>query len=281
MHSNYVLIKPDEQLETFQFKGKESGLYAPDFKYENGKKITVKERNMSVFGTVYGIPEKLTFNRDEIENIKNNNTLFRMFNGERIPVNISKHRELADLTRNSVMFDTIVEVNKGDRVNFSYQAHKKAKEDKMIIDTEEGEMYLIKYDMLYMTVDKNLKPNKMLNGYILLQPEEIEVKQEGAQEFIELGNGLVGLAPKYKIKKTRKTQKGIVLKVGNRCKGYLQFPDRNDFIDKIEEGQQVMYDPRLCQKLEFDTHQIMSDKLLHLAQRKDVIYMYEKEAINV
>lgn len=277
MLANYALVLPDPQLETYQLKGNETGLISPDFKYEKGEKITVREKNMSVFGTVYGVPTSLNFNMDEIERIKRSYTLQERVNGQIIPVNISIHRQIGELTRNSVLFDTEIEIKKGDRVNFSYQAHKKAKDERMILDTELGEMYLIKYDMLFMTVDEHYKPIKMLNGYILTEPEELEVKKEGAQEFIEHTGGLVTLAPKYKIKKTRKTQVGKVIKAGRRNNAYLQFPDKRDCIESISEGQQILYDPRLCQKVEYESHQIMSDKILHLVHRKDISYVSDEK----
>lgn len=280
MLSNYVLVLPDPQLETYQIKGKELGLYSPDFKYENGKKISTKEKNMSVFGTVYGVPTSLTYNLKRIIKMSNENTLSVRRNGENVPINIGIHRQIGELTRNSVQFDVDIEILKGERVNFSYLAHKKAKDEKMIVDTELGEMYLIKYDMLFMVVDEKFQPKRMLNGYVLVQPEEIEVKREGAQEFIEHGGGLVTLAPKQKLKKTRKTQTGHVVLAGSHCRGYLQHPEKKDYLQHLEKGQKILYDPRMCQKLEYDIHQIVSDKLLHLVQRKDIKYEYEEGGIN-
>lgn len=276
MLGNYVLVLPDPQLETYQIKGKELGLYSPDFKYEKGEKITTREKNMSVFGTVYGVPAFLNFNLKKIQKMSMENTLFVKRAGQNIPINIGIHRQLGELTRNSVLFDVDIEIQKGDRVNFSYLAHKKAKDEKMIVDTELGEMYLIKYDMLLMTVDENFQPKKMLNGYVLVQPEEIEIKKEGAQEFIERAGGLVTLAPKTRLKKTKKTQVGDVILSGTHCRGYLQQPEKKDYIQHLEKGQKILYDPRMCHKLEYDIHQIMSDKILHLVQRKDIKYEFGK-----
>lgn len=274
MLSNYVLILPDPQLETYQIKGVDLGIISPDFKYENGEKVSIKERNASVFGTVYGVPSNLIFNKKKILKLASSHTLFYRENEHNVPVNIGIHRVIGELTKNSVLYDTDIEINTGDKVNFSYTAHKIAKDQKMIFDTELGEMYLIKYDMLYMTVDENYKPKKMLNGWVIAEPEVIEVKKEdNGQEFIEHSSGLVTLAPKNKIKKTRKTQKGIVKLFGTRNRDYLQEVDKEDFKDSMGIGQKLMYDPRRSQKLEYETHQIMSDKTLHLIQRKDILFL--------
>lgn len=276
MLSNYALVLPEPKLDTYQWKGKESNIISPDFKYENGERLSVKEKNLSVFGTVYGVPSTLNYNAKQIAKLSNQNTLTAKINGVDYPINIGIHRQIGELTRNSLLFDTQIEIQKGDRVNFSYQAHKKAKDEQMILDTELGEMYLIKYDMLYMVMEGNT-PKRMLNGYVLVEPEEIETKKEGAQEFIEHESGLVTLVPKHRLKKTRKTQVGKVLMAGTPNKGYLQQQEKKDIIINLEKDQNIMYDPRLCQKLEYESHQIISDKILHLIQRKDIHYAFKDE----
>lgn len=275
--ANYALILPDPELETYQVKGAETNLYSPNFKYENGDKIDVRQKNASVFGTVYGIPSHLNFFLREIRGLTGRYTLFRTKDGEKVPVNIAVHRELAEMSKNSVLFNVPIEINVGDRVNFSYQAHKVAKDDAMIIDTELGEMYLIKYDMLYMTVDENLNPKKMLNGYTLVEPEEIETAKGAAQDTIKLDSGILLLSPKERLKKARKAIIGNVKLMGTYCRGYLQEQDRSDFREDVEKGTKIMYDPRMCQKLEFDTHQIMSEKILHLVHRKDISVIFGKD----
>lgn len=276
MLENYVLVLPDPHHETYQMKGRETGLIVTDFKYENGDKLSIKERNASVFGTVYSVPSRLRFNLSEIDKIKRENTLFVHVGGQMVPVNIPLHRKIAELTHGSVNFNTDIEISKGDKVNFSYTAHKKCKEENMIIDTQLGPMFLLKYDMLYMVVDEKYNPKKMLNGYLLVEPEQIEVIKEGAQEFVDIGNGLVKVAPKYKGKKTKKSQNGIVRLAGSFCRGYLNEKDKSDYHHNLPVGCKIVYDPRRCQKLEFETHQIMSDKILHLLQRKDVYGRYDE-----
>lgn len=276
MLENYALVLPDPHLETYQFNGKNTDLLCSDFKYENGSKISIKERNASVFGTVYGVPSGLRFNLSKIEHIHRNNTMFVQMGEQKVPVNIGLHRQVAELTRASVNFDTQIEICKGDKVNFSYTAHKKATEQSLIIDTDLGEMLLIKYDMLYMVVDEKYNPKKMLNGYILVEPEQIETIKEGAQEFVDLGSGLVKPAPKYKGKKTKKSQNGIVRLSGGINSGYLLEKEKTDYCGELPAGSKIVYDPRRCQKLEFETHQIMSDKVLHLLQRKDIYGKYDE-----
>lgn len=276
--ANYVLIKPDEAIETYQIKGKELGIIAPDFKYEGvgeaQKRISVKERNASVSGTVYQVPQKLVFNLNEIKSLKNRHTTHKVIGGKLAMVNFPVQFQIDTLTRASVQFKTEMELEVGDRVNFSYMAHQSSLKEGLEFETDEGLMYLIKYDMLYYTLD-GVKPKKMLNGWVIVEPEEIEVKTEGAQEFIEHQHGIVTLAPKSKLKKSRKNQIGEVKIIGSICKGYLQEPDKTDPRHPINVGEKILYDPRNCQRLEYENHQNL-EKIHHLVQRKDITLVFEK-----
>lgn len=272
---NYVLIKPDKDLESYQIKGRETGLIAPSFKYEgtgdNEKRVSVKERNVAVTGTVYAVPQKLIFNLGEIQALKNRYTTHKVVNGKLMLVNFPVQLQIDHLNKSSVQFNTEIEVKVGDKVQFDYMAHKQCVEEGRILDTEHGEMYLMKYDMLYMTVGEKNEPIKMLNGYLIVEPEEIETLKEGAQEFIQAEGGLVLLAPKAKAKKSKKSQIGTVKHIGNINKGYLQEPDKSDFRQHLKPGEKILYDPRFSKRLEYETHQIYSEKVLSLIQRKDII----------
>lgn len=277
--SNYVLIKPDEDLESYQINGRETGLIAPSFKYEgtgdNERRISVKERNVSVSGTVYAVPDNIHFNLGAIRALKNNYTTHKVIRGQLALVNFPIQLEIDHLTKTSVQFNVPMEVEVGDKVNFSYMAHKQCVDEGRIVDTDEGQMYLMKYDMLYCTLDGNT-PKRMLNGWVLVEPEEIEVIRDGAQEFLPTESGIVLLAPKNKAKKSKKNQIGIIKNFGAVCQGYLQQPDRSDDRRSVNVGDKILYDPRMATKLEYETHQIFSDKVHHLVQRKDIWMYFEK-----
>lgn len=279
--SNYVLVKPDNDIESYQIAGRETGIIAPSFKYEgtgeNEKRISVKERNVSVTGTVYATPKHLYFNLDDIRSLKNNYTTHKVIRGQLALVNFPVQFQIDQLTKGSVQFKVPMEVKVGDRVNFSYMAHKQCIDEGRLFETEYGIMYLMKYDMLFCTVDKNHTPITMLNGWVLVEPEEIETLKEGAQEFLARESGLVLLTPKNKAKKSKKNQLGIIKNFGTICEGYLQQPDKSDDRRDLSINQKVLYDPRMATKLEYETHQIFSDKVHHLIQRKDMWIYFDKE----
>lgn len=274
--SNYVLVKVDDNLETYQLKGNETGIVSPDFKYENGKTLRVEERNYSVKGTVYAIPEKLSFKLNEIRALKARFETHKLVGKKLQLVNLSVQREIDSLTKASLLYGTQLEISVGDRVNFSYMAHKEAVDNGLSFDTEEGKMYMIKYDMLNMTLNSEDKPLKMLNGFLLVEPEMMNVKKEGLGNVIERESGIALAVMGHTFKKTRRNQIGSLILSGSRNTGYLQQPDRLDSTDELEKGQTLIYDSRLALRLEYESHQQMSEKVLHLIHRHHIWFKVDK-----
>lgn len=279
---NYLLVKPDENYTSIQFNGKETGIIIPDFTYDkkqNGeqRKISVKERNYSVYGTVYAIPEKIGFNREEIKNLSSKYQVAAKIDGQATIINRSVMNEIGVLTEASCLYETECEVEVGDRVKFSYLAHKSASEKKICIDTELGEMYLIKYDMLTMTVNDDLSPKRMLNGYIMVEPEEDDtIKKEDGKSFRESESGIIIPVFKHNLKRNRKKQIGTVRFVGKKVGGYLQHEDLYDPDIEVNPGDKLLYDPRGASRHENILHQEYSGKPMQLIQRRDV-WLSEKE----
>lgn len=276
---NYVLVKPDPNYTTYQFKGNETGIIAPDHIMENGKAISVKERNYSVYGTVYAVPDKIDFNRDKIKHIIDRHDFVTEHYGETIIADNSKFEEVARIRKNSCLFGTANEIEKGDRVKFSYQSHMEAIENGAIIDTDHGLMYFIKYDKMFMVVNEDLSPKRMLNGYILVDPDINEVKSDGIMNYTESEAGLVIPSLKTKEKRSRKKMTGKVVLAGTPIRGYLQFGELEDNDDIIEPGDHLLFDPRGCKRLEHHNHQEYSDKTYYLIQRRDVYLNRRENAI--
>lgn len=281
---NYVLVKPVENYSTIQHKGQETGIFMPDFIYEKDKqgaerRVSVKERNFSVYGTVYAIPEKIGFHREKIKQLNKDYKVAAKVGEEVRVLNRSVMDEIGRLTDTSCLYETECEVNVGDKVKFSYLAHKSAKEKRIALDTEEGEMYLIKYDMLTMVVNEDLSPKTMLNGYILIEPEEDQsISKDGAMNYKESETGLILPTFKHNLKRNRKNQIGTVKCTGNKVGGYLQVEDGYDPNVEVNVGDRLIYDPRGASRHEHHYHQEYSDKPLQLIQRRD-IWLTQESAI--
>jgi hypothetical protein len=261
---NYLLIKPDENYVTAQIEGCETGIIIPDFTYDkkpSGEltKISVKERNYSVYGTVYAIPEKIGFNRSEIKKFNSKYVVATKIDGQPVVINRSVMNEIGQLTE------------------FSYLAHKSASDKNIVVETDFGDMYLIKYDLLTMVVNDDLSPKKMLNGYIMVEPEEDEsIKKEDGMMYKTSPNGLIIPVLKHNLKRSRKKQIGTARFVGDKIGGYLQQENLCDPDIDVKPGDRLMYDPRGASRHEHHYHQIYSNKPMQLIQRRDIL-LSEKE----
>lgn len=286
---NYLLVKVDDDYSSYQFSGNETGILAPNYTYENGKQYSTPSKNFSVFGKVYGVPEKLDFFRDHIKSAYLNNTVINTDKaGNMVVANGQLLREINELKKRSCKFESDVEISVGDTVKFSYFAHITATENDYIFETEEGKMYFIKYDDVYMTVDENNKPLKMVNGYVLVQTSVIETKKDGGVEYEEAGNGLViaKLGTDSKRKRGLKTMEGKVVCSGNPLKvtsekgirmgGYIEIEDYFEEDIDVNEGDVILFDHRASLQLEHSNHQVIAEEGMYMIQRKDILIM-EKE----
>lgn len=278
---NYVLVKMEPRYTTFQMKGKETNIIANEFIYDKDTQVRIDERLVSPFGTVVKTPLNLVFNGREIKRLTDKYEPIR-YNGltdefgdrQKHIVDYSMLRRITDLKKASLNYDTEMEVKVGDRVHVNYLHYLNAEKDGLFIDSEEGQLVMIKYDLLKMVVDVDNTPIKPLNGYILIEPKQYEVDtvKENGSEFLQHSSGLVLLNPeKKKTRRNRKNQLGIILLSGTPLKGYMENPNKVDRETYYEKGDKILYDPRLSTKLENDLHQVISEKDLYLIRREAII----------
>lgn len=273
--NNYVLIKPDADLETYQWGGKETNIIAPSYTYDKGKVISTKEKNQSVKGTVYGVPMTSNYFGKELDKL--NNTYSKYPVGYPISGFIDKsvQKQADEYRKKSLAYDSPIEIQKGDRVFFTYLAHNKAKDDGRIVSTEHGDMLLIPYDMLYMTIKDN-KPERMLNGWVIIEPETVKTETiNGVHDAFKTKSGII-LQVKDKRVKTRKAGRAKVLYCGTPNKGYFDYPKDTDQYTYIESGDTIIYDPRGTKVVEVSYHRSLSEQELLFIQRRD-IRVTEKE----
>lgn len=277
---NYVLIKMDDKHETYQMKGRETGILSPQVIHDNGKQVDVRERHVSNFGIVVKTPERLCFNARKIKELSDRHKPIREVGekndmGERrkVIVNQSALDEIKTLKSTSVDYDSEIEIRKGDRVHVSYIYYLNAERQGLFIyDTDMGDLVMIRYDFLRMVVDKENKPIKMLNGLILIKPKkEInDIKTENGVKIVERESG-IALITNTETKRTRKNQKGSVILCGKPIKGYMHAPNLTDPETRYEKGDELLYDPRLATKLENSLHQIISEEDLYMIRREAIL----------
>lgn len=217
---NHALVRVDADYDSY------AGLKTAYFVNE--------QFGVSVFGTVVEPPSLLYFHRPP-KNLKN--------------VSQKQLEATQDRVRRSCLFDTKVEIKKGDRVLLNYTVHLENE------DITVGENLLVQYDMLYAAFrgDKTI----MLNGFILA--EQMEYKS----------NALHGM----KVSRDSDIEPGIarIIHIGSPV-GYQQHYKSTDRDKKLSIGDEVLFHPGASVRCEWSLFNTLNPTGNHLIriQRKDI-----------
>lgn len=259
---NLVLILPDKEFTSFHLNGKES-LPAGKVDLEN-----VAE-HYSVRGQVFGVPEELVFSLDRIQAIHVPDT-FGMRQEETVFYLKSQMTEAKNYKDGSVAYDVGMDVRVGDIAYFNYQEHYNCYEEGRYVDTiEHGEMLLIKYDQL-ICAETEYEGLVMLNGILLIEPISLE-STFGKNIFSKAGFDIVNLKSKEDdIKK--KLNIGFVRAWGRPVRKYMDFPENKDGNYNFQDGQIVMYNPKVAPPLEYQLHNTMFEGKTLLKLRRRYIF---------
>lgn len=259
---NFVLILPDKEFTSFHLNGKEA-LPAGKVDLEN-----VAE-HYSVRGQVFGVPEELVFSLDRIQAIHVPDT-FGMRPEETVFYLKSQQMEAKNYKDGSVAYDVPMTVCLGDTVYFNYQEHYNCYEEGRYVDTELGEMLLIKYDQLICADPYDNGELIMLNGILLIEPISLE-STFGKNIFSKAGFDIVNLKSKEDdIKK--KLNIGFVRAWGRHVKTYMDFSEQNEGPYDFKDGQIVMYNPKVAPPLEYQLHNTMFEGKTLLKLRRRYIF---------
>lgn len=275
---NYLLVKPDADYEELHHKGRNTGIAVTNFIYDGeGRRVSIAERNRAVTGTVYAVPDKLIYEVDRANKMGEGRVFAKEVNGFHHIVDPSTRNEINDLKLKSLEYDVDMEVSVGDRVKFSYMVHERAMTNKSIVETTEGDMYFIRYDDLFMVINEDLSPKKMVNGFILVEADEREEEETLGAKGTEK-NGLFIVNLKDSENRERKSMTGTILSAATPCRGYKSVKGEKDPDTCHENGEKVMFDPRGAFKLDLMNHQ-HSEVPQYLIHRID-IWLTSKENPN-
>lgn len=260
--SNYVLILPDPNHDFYHNdKGEETGLMVGrslmvdkakddelDSRYEDT--VTNDAMHYAVKGKVFALPKKLLFPRKEIKSLR------KSFGNNHADMN-----RLGEVTRKCLEWDTDIEVEIGDEVLFDYLAHISCYEEGRWIETELGDMFLVRYDELHLSIkpDGTKKP---LNGWMVITREE---KPKETESGIAL----------FHAKEDDISKKAFarVIHQGTPIRGYKHDLDRADDPHDFKEGDRVLYRPGGSRPLEWMLHQTLyPGKKALLIHRENIFY---------
>lgn len=243
--ANYVLVKADEDYETYQIEGRDTGI-------RNALSVGTAGQRMSIYGTILKNPDQLVYNGNELRAARSRST------GK------EEDQDLIDRLRNhSVMYDVPIETKVGDRILFFYKSQLDCYKDNRVLFTDEGTVMLMKYDSLYAVVheNENLYP---LNGYVFLELKELQKEKvtEGGLHLLEKTH--------QGVKAKKGVSIGRVVEAGCFVKGYLEFLDRSaDSFQRYSPDQHVYFNGLYSRNLQFALHQTLKVPRL-VVHRKDI-----------
>lgn len=262
---NYVLVLPDAHHEFYHDKkGEEMNIQVgkslmvdvadeDDLMGRLEETVITNAQHYSVRGKVYAVPDKLNFPKKEIKRLREN-----------FGNNDADMKRLGEVVSNCLEWEVDMEVSVGDEVIFDYLAHIGCYEDGRWVETELGDMFLMRYDELNMVIrpDGN---REMLNGWMLISREEKPKKSESGLDLYHKDEDDI-----------TKKEFAKVLVPGKPVKSYKQDFDLVDDPYDFREGQRILYKPGGTRPLEWVLHQTLyPGKKALLIHRKDIFYAIE------
>lgn len=260
--NNYVLVLPDENFRTYQLSGRETGIEVgtsifrdmakdDDIHGREEERVDNIAQHFSVRGKVMGVCDKLIFRKKEVLSARRN------FSMDRDTV-----AYIGGLIKESVDYDVDIEVEKGDEVVFDYLSHISCYEDGAWMETELGDMYLIRYDALVMSIkpDGSRTP---LNGWVIAEVEKQDLVTESGIH-----------TPFVNDKAITDMKFAHVLECGKPIRSYKHDFHLGDDPIMFEKGDRICYRPGGSQPLEWVLHQTLYPGQEAVAvRRKDIFYV--------
>lgn len=266
--NGYVLIKPDPHYETYQIEGRETGIISSNISYAdvNGKQtlIDVKERNYSVRGTVINVPSRL--NPPDENFRKMDKGVYKEGSNRGMIENSAAVERYNNFSSTVNKYDTDMELEKGDRIFISWRSHMQ----KNVVETEIGDLLLISYSDILMTLNEDNSPKKMINGWVLFTKVKDEsVKQINGVYIKESSSGLAIPVMNDKLKDLKNT--GICVLAGKPNRGYKDFVDYEDEKYDIAPGEKMLIKSQGLRNLEPLNHREYKEKY-YITHRRFIIF---------
>lgn len=265
---NWVLIKPDLNFDTYQFSGRETNIHVAPWGINQASHI-------SVTGTVYRCPQDLIYHGAVVKDMR-----------RRLEPDGEPNKDLPRLREQSMSYDVPIELREGDKVYYEYTTRLSAMKEGRIIDTTEGEMMFVPYDILIMAFQRGINlqgtilPNmvRMLNGWMLIKPLEYarERSLQGVVGVKTEWDMFMPVTEENKYVQYGKVWYANVLVAGCLVRDYIDFDKAFGDVDTMgRTGQKIMYDSRQHKRLEVEHHRVIfKNHTLYRIQRKDILLAY-------
>lgn len=262
---NYVLVKPNNDLKKYHLDGKETSIFVgvsamvdndPDDSLDFSQKETMVTHadHWSITGEVIQVPEKLVFYGDEIKRVSSRSQLYD-----------SDVLQIQKLASASLQYESPMELEIGNTVVFDAAVHVDCNEMGKVIETDIGDLYLIRYDRLIGVVmsDDYVYP---LNGLVFFKWNQKTLKQKGELLYHELEKDIWDADPK-------ELQEGKVLEIGRFIKRSLKGGVLNDipFLD-MKKGDDFLFRQLHAYNVENQGHYYLwKGEMVYAIHSQDII----------
>jgi len=262
---NYVLVKPNNDLKKYHLDGKETSIFVgvsamvdndPEDSLDFSQKETMVTHadHWSITGEVIQVPEKLVFYGDEIKRVSSRSQLYD-----------SDVLQIQKLASSSLQYESPMELEIGNTVVFDAAVHVDCNEMGKVIETDIGDLYLIRYDRLIGVVmsDDYVYP---LNGLVFFKWNKKTLKQKGELLYHELEKDIWDADPK-------ELHEGQVLEIGRFIKRSLKGGVLNDipFFD-MKKGDEFLFRQLHAYNVENQGHHYLwKGEIVYAIHSQDII----------
>jgi len=161
----------------------------------------------------------------------------------------------------TMLYDTDMELQVGDRIIFEYLAYGEAMKN----DPIDGS-HVIRYDEVLVAIrGEEIIP---VNGIVVVEPIDITETEE-----VKKMSSILEV-PDY-VKWQKSETRGIVRHIGTPLRGYAMDTSKSIHeADDLKVGDKVLFIHHYAIPLQYDMHRII-DKTLYRMRRKDILGTYE------
>lgn len=284
LQQNYVLIKLDADFDKYHNeKGEETAFIAPtsfrdyvdpnsEYNFEERDIVDTYSHNMASSGTIITCPDKLVFLGNEIKSHLEANQHNLGYIDDKDAPHRSKMAAMTLLNKveemREVSVDRVTEmdVKPGDRVFFDYLERFTAYEAGKVIETDIGELFLVRYDKLEIRIrDGEIKP---LNGWVLVEWERSKPIKFGALELA---------GPDKRIEETAGVQNAEVVMLPDPVIAHMDDLDFSDPVRFLNVGDRVAFNTESATPLEPDNHFILfKGKEILKVESKNILGLWQQ-----
>lgn len=257
---NWVLLKPDEEMEKYHLNGKETNIYVgrsymkyvddlDSLDFEEKETVDTFAQHWPISGKIIAVPNRLTFYGHDIHRFMNS------LSDEGItPDDLKMARSMSD---DSNKFEGDVEVEVGDTVFFDFLVNIHTYENGYYFHTDIGTLFLVRYDELI---------GKMSDGVVTPLNDNIFFEWN---KYTERKGFLM---PDHEIFDAKGVQEGTVTHVGTVLPFMVKGAKLSECHCDYEVGEKIWFKPHECAMIESQLHlTIFGGKEIYTISRRHII----------